>query len=857
MHHVRHLILALAMVILALAGVASRCPAQGTGGVFPEPMDWQAFQVLVEPLALSSEQLQAVQPVHEQYLREMMALRDGPIANFMEEERTLELPNRNLDAERAEDRIDDFRTAHRRMAAIERRFFEAIAPGLGPSQQERLQIARDGRQRQRHLEANWPWIQYAPSLNRIKIELRTMVPWDQLDPESTRAIESELLGWEQQRTRLAEQLFEQRLAGWLRERELEAELGPIRVGDPGDGPASAMEPYEAEWSRRHRMAYERALSTTVRLRDHTKRGVQAIASLLPERMAGNLKWSYWKRAYGRRGSMDFRGFLVKAIDTPPSEDVDVVQLEALLAEHDAAMRPLMEDIVRLVEADDAVRGAAFFFTTEDDAAAPMGRARLAMRNRNIETARTFQNILGAETPEGIRRWLSMLDGQANEAFDDPPIESEVSIAFAVEGDGAFPTDEDTVVTGSAFGRMQDTMDMFGSAPDPLSNDELELLVADLQIEPEGREVVDVLFETYRGRAANIGRAFRTSQQQTMIRMAAEAGGGREMGADPELIIDFDRKMKMLLDQARGDMHELDDQLFDDLVLAVERAEDQVILEWYRMSRERERMDGSSMMSNVVDRMGGGMNQGWTINVFRLVASIELTPAERRRVLDALADWHGPVTELVRRNAAIDDRIAGFMNRMITLQSDGFDEQELEEIRTVVDDMTAVQTEQEELRQELLERNRAGIEAMVGVLPNENGVRLRSRFRMASFPAVYRDPHSMTDLLLAASRLDGLDDGVRAELYELRKEYDARYHTYCGRLVEVFERMPPLRTAGFAMDEIKQREQDRSEADRIRFERDDYSDKIRDRLRNLLTPEQVTIIGGLKPVSSNNLEWPQF
>lgn len=129
--------------------------------------------------------------------------------------------------------------------------------------------------------------------------------------------------------------------------------------------------------------------------------------------------------------------------------------------------------------------------------------------------------------------------------------------------------------------------------------------------------------------------------------------------------------------------------------------------------------------------------------------------------------------------------------------------------------------------------------------------------MASFPAVYRDPHSMTDLLLAASRLDGLDDGVRAELYELRKEYDARYHTYCGRLVEVFERMPPLRTAGFAMDEIKQREQDRSEADRIRFERDDYSDKIRDRLRNLLTPEQVTIIGGLKPVSSNNLEWPQF
>ena len=156
MNHVRHLIPALAMAVLALSGVASRCPAQGTSGVFPEPMNWQAFQELAEPLALSSEQLQAMQPVHEQYLREMMTLRDGLIADFIEDEQALGMPNRDIDAERADDRIDDFRTAHRRMAAIERDFFDGLAPGLGPSQLERLQIARDWRQRQRLLEIRQP-----------------------------------------------------------------------------------------------------------------------------------------------------------------------------------------------------------------------------------------------------------------------------------------------------------------------------------------------------------------------------------------------------------------------------------------------------------------------------------------------------------------------------------------------------------------------------------------------------------------------------------------------------------------------------------------------------------------------------
>ena len=97
--------------------------------------------------------------------------------------------------------------------------------------------------------------------------------------------------------------------------------------------------------------------------------------------------------------MDFRRILVKTIDDPPSEDVDVDSLEALLSEHDAAIRPHMDELTELVEKDDEIRGATFFFTTEEDEESPMGRVRLKMRDRNIATARRFQNILGSDTPE--------------------------------------------------------------------------------------------------------------------------------------------------------------------------------------------------------------------------------------------------------------------------------------------------------------------------------------------------------------------------------------------------------------------------------------------------------------------------
>ena len=93
-------------------------------------------------------------------------------------------------------------------------------------------------------------------------------------------------------------------------------------------------------------------------------------------------------------------------------------------------------------------------------------------------------------------------------------------------------------------------------------------------------------------------------------------------------------------------------------------------------------------------------------------------------------------------------------------------------------------------------------------------------------------------------LDDLDDSARAELLMVYEDYSRRYEHYCDALVELAKDMPPPMALGKAGTEGQSAEHLWSEMERVRFERNDLSAKTRDRLRNLLTEQQIQAIGGL-------------
>ena len=163
-----------------------------------------------------------------------------------------------------------------------------------------------------------------------------------------------------------------------------------------------------------------------------------------------------------------------------------------------------------------------------------------------------------------------------------------------------------------------------------------------------------------------------------------------------------------------------------------------------------------------------------------------------------------------------------------------------------------------LRDEQLQRNEIALQAACNVLPPETVAQLNLAWAEASYPAVYIDPRAVGDKLLAAMELEGLDESVRADLLVLQQGYGKQYKEQCGELVAIFESMPPRPGMGnFNLTKMEEREKAMNQAERIRFERDDLSDKTRDRLRAMLTEEQIELIGGLDVQRGTMMHWPKF
>ena len=100
--------------------------------------------------------------------------------------------------------------------------------------------------------------------------------------------------------------------------------------------------------------------------------------------------------------------------------------------------------------------------------------------------------------------------------------------------------------------------------------------------------------------------------------------------------------------------------------------------------------------------------------------------------------------------------------------------------------------------------------------------------------------------------------VRADLLLLQQGYSEQYKEQCLGLVDIFESMPPPPGMGsFNLTKMEDRDKAMNQAERIRFERDDLSDKTRDRLRAMLSEEQIEMIGGLDVSKNTTMHWPKF
>ena len=853
-----HCLLVLSLVILV---PASPVAAQGTAGVFPDPLDWSSFQTILDPLELSPEQIAALEASHSNYLEVMMTLRDGPIGDFMvDHDRWFKIGDHTVES--TKERIGDYRRITTRFDSNESNLFDAVESVLGPSQAERLQIVRDWRERQRKLDTPWPWQSYSPQSRITRLELRQLIDWEELNDAQRITVEQALANHEGLRTRLARQLHDQRLKGRIREVEIEEELGPIQIDkNPDMDHEEGWRRWETASLERHRAAYEDAIKTDVKLREALHRGLEATVAALPDRQGRDLRWDTWSRAYSIE-QMKLRPTLIRAIDKA-HENIDAAALEALLATHDAQIRPIHERAVEYYDQQAAEESGSMVFMKMEEEDAPILEIQADLHDRNVETARAFNALLGTHPDPGLTRYLAAIEGDFGETGeidrygDSGGANFKVTTTITTDSEGDI--DEESDEGAMQAQQIESVMGMFGQIPNPISSDALALLARDIGAEQEDRDIIDMLHESYAASAMGIQAEFEQAQKAQMMKMAAGTLGGQRPDKSGELFMEMSEAIGAVQESSVAQLRGLDDQLFDDLVLAIDDLDDQIILQWHRLARQRLYSTASANpMGGVMRSMSPQSSMASEIDFMNLLEELELDDEARRAALQSLADWHEPATNCVLAMAEIQDTESRMLGEMMTAKVSG--DSDPEQAMKLWEQLKESGNQRTRLQDEARDRNNAAAASLRAVLNLEDTARFDRIWRERLYPMIYSDPGHMGGKLMAAMALDGLDEAVRAELLALHDDYTRRYEACCDQMVVQMELMPDPKQFGIAMPkeaDFDAIEQAKNESERIRFERDDLSAKTRGRLQNLLTEAQIREIGGLKTPRTVRMPWDKF
>jgi len=377
------------------------------------------------------------------------------------------------------------------MAALENEFLDGLAPALSEEQVQRMSIVKDWRERQRILESPWPWPQWAPSTKQLAVELRPLVEWDILDEATRASTEQALASNEERRTSLARQLFDHRLKGYLKEREIEAELGPVFFPYDEEGnkevTQEAVQAWEDEQLRRHHEAYDSALKAASRIRGAYHEGVASLVSVLPDRAGRDFRWAAWRRGYGLQDTFQVRRMVTRWTERVEENDENPAPFEELLSGHDSRITPHARELMELADADAEHRGGSFFYFKEETKDSPMAQARSKLQDEQVRTAREFHAMLGDDAPEDLRKVIAHYDGEdldGNELGDRfGQSGKQTSVSIVITGDASDLEDLDVDGEDASFmffgsteaGGPGSGLDFLASAPAALTMEEIELL----------------------------------------------------------------------------------------------------------------------------------------------------------------------------------------------------------------------------------------------------------------------------------------------------------------------------------------------------------------------------------------------
>lgn len=818
------LILVTLLSVLVLLLAARPAIAQGTSGQLPDPIPTaeltRLLNLYVKP---DPAQWATIETLHDDYRAQFRTLRESEIEAFLEEMQKLGGSGRMPSKAAVQEFLRKYERINGKIAQLDDSLFDAIGTLMGETRAPDVKRAKDARARARFAAG---FMGQMPGSESPRVDVSAMVLQLRLPDAELATLQPELVAYEERMTSLSKEaaiaasrmmveMFESlEKAGYGNVSEEEMMADPQKMetmmNATRDAMAKAMKP---------------VLEKTGAMSETSSKLVRSVRDRLSPDAARHLRVRYINEAYGNEIGRDaigvepvFRAALrIKSLD----EGVRTQTQEAYRA-WQAADDAIVDEAVKVADENRKNFNPMGFgdMTDRYEAIGKLTTQRMELAQRTLES---LKGIVGDERlTKLIERQLSQ--DEMFVATDDP----ETTEAVA----------EEPSIGVRASAREAAQMELAsGGFERPVDVETVQGLIARSGVDAGIKAAVETIHGDYLKKWNDEVEPLRTKiteAQQGMWVWDQDSGQGSVVPEKRDAYFSARR-------DAVSRVLAMDDSLFHDIANVVGETK----LDEIKITRLSRLVAGTSMSAFSALAMFGEVEQ--PVNVVSVLQEAGLAEEERASVMKALSPKIDEAEGTLRsvRSEQIDaDRDTQLMQEESQRLYSSGETPNAADVQRMSQRWMEVQGRSAKIA----ERRAAAVNGMwsaaVEAVPEGTRERLQLAYDREAFPEIFEDPRSALPMLERALELHDLSESQRQELTVLVDRYRQEYLGYCRKMVP--SRQPaPSQTDAQAMQAYWQKrmaeENDRA---KVRFDRDERSQRAVSQLRRILSPEQAARIGGL-------------
>jgi hypothetical protein len=763
---------------------------------------------------LSRDQRRAVESLHDEYKREFRILRDGDIARFMKQMRTLwggaagGMPSRAT----LEEFFEELEKLQGRIAAVDGRLFDRVQPLLTEDQLATMPRIRERRERQRF--GSMAMFNYGQG---TAVDMSEICWQTGLTPEEWAAVDPSLAQYEHRLTAAMRKQYEISTSFYTRMLDALEEVGITE--ETWQDPDNLQEVQTAAQGIMANLMGDilKASEKTYDLNRRTLSGLQL--QLVPENYR-KVRDAFVQGSYPELSQIPLGSRMVfkSALGLQDLTDAQRAELEALQASTEALIDDLLASAMK--EMDD-MRGDIVKMMSGD-----MGYWQ--ERQEKIQKMQTEAQETIAGRLEGVIGILGEeLAAQAHlsTGMTQATLQAFASGAMVVPAATATVAAE-AVETAEADAHAAYTHG-FGDQflPPRLSKTHLTQYAEILELDENERIIAEALLETYEEPAqASLWEWDQTTGQMTSLPDRAKI-----------------KRVYDLRREALEGMRRADEAFFAELdeSLLMGRRDEQ--LNRVRLTRERETWTRGSMMLGGF----GGQNEP-NVDLISLVKRQrwdddtmldEPLFAYLKKITPVLRERYDVALEYQQGSEVINAEQQRMMQEGGEATSETYQKmwQEL---------MGSSGKRAAELGEQIGVINRKTLERLQAKLPEMKSHQLQQEYRRQAFPAIYVDAMSVQKQLRSAATLGDLTATQRTRLDQLLASYVPDYERMCDEMVEASSGAQPYWWGGAESIDWAEYQEKQQKVERLRFDRDELNARAVSRLKDILSDEQIVKVGGL-------------